>query len=83
MKKSFLKNFTRPSEQLTKQISFSKSQWDEIEAYRRYLASKLGFEVKVSELFKNLVNDHLVTAKEFQAEKGRWHNESASDMVNV
>ncbi len=59
MKKSFFDTFERQEKKVSRAISLHQNDWDLIDAYRLYGATKTGHEIPAPELIKKIIVSHI------------------------
>ena len=77
MKKDFFNRFEPQEKAAYKSVSMATSDWDLIEAYRLYGASRAGHEIPFQKLIRELLIGHINADKEFFRNKNDWLQRSA------
>ncbi len=78
MKKNFFSRFETQEKMAPRSVSMSVTDWQLVEAYRYYGASKAGHNLSFQKLMREIVVGHIIGDKEFAKNKIEWMKQVAS-----
>lgn len=78
MKKNFFSRFETQAKMAPRSVSMSIADWELVEAYRYYGASKAGHNLSFQKLMREIVVGHITGDKEFFKNKIEWVQRIAS-----
>ncbi len=68
----FFNKLPKPEKQVSKSISLNDSDWQLIEAYRKYGESSVGFNIHLNKIMREVILNHIESDRDFAKVKDQW-----------